>query len=196
MNNNTAENHAFLQKLRTVTAQSHTALEELPISKSIIKPDVSNQEYINYLTLMYNVIKDTEENIYPIIEHIFEDLGERKKSQHLENDIKVLGAKLPESNTPLTNTGFNATPGFAVGIMYVIEGSTLGGRVIYKNINNNLGHTEESGASYFAGYGNTTGSHWKKFLEKFTAYTINNNCEAEVMAGADYAFNAIRQHLS
>lgn len=196
MNNNTSENQAFLQKLRTATAQSHTALEELPVSKSIIKPEVSNQEYINYLTLMYNVVKDTEENIYPIIEHIFEDLGERKKTHYLENDIKKLGAKLPEGKTPLTSTGFNASPGFAVGVMYVIEGSTLGGRVIYKNINSSLGHTEEDGASYFAGYGNTTGSHWKKFLEKFTTYTIDNNCEAEVLAGADYAFNAIRQHLS
>lgn len=58
----------FLDKLRQATAQSHTDLESLPLSTVIVNPDVTNAEYAAYLTLMHDVVADTEENIFPLLE--------------------------------------------------------------------------------------------------------------------------------
>lgn len=83
-----------------------------------------------------------------------------------------------------------------MGIMYVVEGSTLGGRFILKNVQENLGYNEEKGASYFSGYGNKTGSFWKKYLNSLTEFESKTNSQEEIIEGADYAFRVIGKHLS
>ena len=162
--NNTANTISFLENLRTATAKSHTALEELPISKSIMNPEVSNSEYALYLSLMQDVVKDAEENIFPSLKDSITDIDERKKNHLINKDLSVLGYNKTETIKPLSNSLSNSSIGFALGVLYVIEGSSLGGRVILKNITNALGYTAENGASYFGGYGEKTGSQWKSFL--------------------------------
>ena len=194
--NNTLAPAAFLEKLRNATSQSHTNLESLPVSVSIIKPDVTTNEYGRYLSLMHDVVADVEENIFPVLRDIIPDLKDRVKKHFLEQDLVALGVVKEDIQRPITKLNKTASLGFALGIMYVVEGSSLGGRVIYKNINTALGYDEENGARYFAGYGGQTGSHWKKFLDVLVQYETNHNCGEAIIAGADYAFKAISAHFS
>jgi len=188
----------FLEKLRTATTESHTGLEALPVSVSIMNPAVTNKEYALYLSLMLDVVKDAEENIFPIVHRTVTDLDVHPKAQFIEADLKALDYTKTASTKPLTQSLDVAaiTPAFAFGVMYVIEGSSLGGRVILKNINGALGHDADNGASYFAGYGGQTGSHWKAFLEALIQYETLNNCEDEIIAGANFTFDAISAHLT
>lgn len=194
--NNTLAPAAFLEKLRNATSQSHTYLESLPVSVSIMKPDVSNKEYGHYLSLMHDVVTDAEDNIFPALQHIITDLDERAKKHFLEQDLQSLGIASDPNSKPLSASLDSISTGFALGIMYVVEGSSLGGRVIYKNINAVLGHDAENGARYFAGYGAQTGSHWKKFLDALIQYEAENGCGNDIIAGAEYAFNAISAHFT
>ncbi|MHA3787066.1 biliverdin-producing heme oxygenase [Flavobacterium hauense] len=193
---NTTTIPSFLDNLRTATSQSHINLEALPISASIMNPEVTNAEYALYLRLMYDVVKDAEDNIFPAIAAVITDLKERNKAYLLEKDLKALGNFTESSSKPVSSLLDNPSIAFALGIMYVIEGSSLGGRVILKNINAALGHDIENGAAYFGGYGGQTGSYWKNFLGMLTEYETENNNADEIIAGADYAFNAISRHFS
>ncbi|MDV6169705.1 biliverdin-producing heme oxygenase [Flavobacterium sp. DG1-102-2] len=187
---------SFLENLRNVTAKSHIALEELPISKSIVNPEITKDEYILYLDLMKDVINDAENNIFPLTANIITDSADRLRDHLLDNDFKALGhTKTYTDSKPLSAGISNLTPAFALGIFYVLEGSNLGGRVIFKNINTALGYDVESGASYFSGYGGTTGSHWRTFIEMLTKYEAANDNADEIIAGADYCYNAISKHL-
>ena len=188
----------FLEKLRAATTPSHTNLEALPVSVSIMNPKVSDAEYALYLTLMHDVVKDVEENIFPTAKAILPELDVHPKVQFIEADLKTLGAVKTTSVTPLSSKVDVATlsPAFALGVMYVIEGSSLGGRVILKNINGALGHDADSGATYFAGYGGQTGSHWKNFLGSFMQYEAQTNSQDEIIKGANFAFDAIASHLN
>lgn len=186
----------FLENLRNATAQSHTNLEALPISASIMNPEVTNAEYASYLDLMHDVVKDAEENIFPAISEIVTDLNDRNKTHLLEQDLKSLGVVKDRDIKPLSESLSEPSKGFAMGIFYVIEGSSLGGRVILKNINAALGHDIENGAAYFGRYGGQTGSYWKNFLSQLTQYEAGNNNADEIIAGADYAFNTISRHFS
>src|ERR1051325_6384782 len=103
----------FLEKLRQAPAQSHTSLEQLPISSSIINPDVTPAEYILYLSLMQDVVIDTEENIYPKLKGIITDLEERKKAQLIEKDLQSLGFLKEKWAKPITAGLSSITPGFA-----------------------------------------------------------------------------------
>lgn len=195
--NDTVTIPSFLENLRSTTAQSHTNLEALPISASIMNPQVTNSEYALYLDLMHDVVKDAEENIFPALGDIITDLKDRSKNHLLEQDLKALGyTKANTEAKPLSASLENSSKAFAMGIFYVVEGSSLGGRVILKNINAALGHDIENGASYFGGYGGQTGSHWKNFLVQLTQYEAQNNNADEIIAGADYAFNAISRHFT
>ncbi len=185
----------FLERLRSVTALSHKNLEGLPVSVSIMDPEITKQQYILYLALMQDVVRDTENNVYPIVKGIVEDIDDRRKASQLESDLAYLGYTGQSNAMPLTD-GMSITPGFAMGIMYVIEGSSLGGRVILKNISSALGFDEANGAKYFAGYGPVTGSRWKKFLDVLVSYEEENSNEDEIIAGANHAFDAIAAHFT
>lgn len=185
---------SFLDNLRSKTAASHTGLEDLPISKIIVDPKITTEDYVLYLNLMHDVVKNLEDNIYPILAPVIDDLDQRKKVPSLVNDILFAKGEIKQYEAPFDTTGISTA--FAMGLMYVVEGSTLGGRFILKNIQEHLGFNEENGASYFSGYGNKTGSVWKKFLNALTDFESESNSADEIIAGADYAFNAIHKHLA
>lgn len=186
----------FLEKLRNATAQSHADLESLPISVSIMKPKVTPEEYVLYLSMMHDVVCDAEKNIFPSLSLVIIDLDSREKAKFIKDDLAALGAENHALTLPLSTSLPNNSVAFKLGIMYVVEGSSLGGRVILKNISDSLGYDADYGARYFAGYGSETGSHWKKFLTMLMGYEDVHKCGAEVIAGADYAFNAISHHFT
>ncbi len=186
----------FLENLRQATDQSHKDLESLPISVSIIKPDVTKTEYAAYLALMHDVVADTEENIFPLLEGIIADLKHRTKAAQIHADLAAMGVDNNAAHRrPITRNLKEISAGFALGIMYVVEGSSLGGRVILKNITASLGYDSDNGASYFAGYGGQTGSTWRNFLTALGEYESEKQCGDEIIAGANFTFAAINSHF-
>lgn len=186
----------FLDNLRSKTSESHKSLEAIPISKLLVNPNISLHVYSLYLSLMHDVVNDFEKFIYPLVDDVILDISERKKASLILNDLKSIGEEKQKGHTFLKNSDQKYSVPFALGMLYVLEGSTLGGRFILKNIQENLGLDEENGVSYFSGYGNKTGSYWKKFLAYFTEFEAQNNTEEEIIAGADFAFTIIGKHLS
>src|SRR5690606_25688073 len=53
----------------------------------------------------------------------------------------------------------------ALGALYVIEGSTLGGQIICKMLAQQLDRTDFSQMSFFGGYGDQTENMWQKFKQ-------------------------------
>ncbi|AWI25629.1 biliverdin-producing heme oxygenase [Flavobacterium pallidum] len=182
----------FLHQLRSRTADSHKRLEELPVSTSITSPNITKASYAHYLQLMGAVIHQTESAIFPKLAHAVPDIDNRHKSKSIIADLKFMGYDLKSFPPPFTKN--IDSEAFALGIMYVVEGSTLGGRFILKNIQQALGF-EQEGTQYFSGYGNKTGSSWKHFLDALTSYEAKNGHMEEIIKGADYAFTAIYDHL-
>jgi heme oxygenase len=84
----------------------------------------------------------------------------------LERDILALGA------TPADLQTIPDAPGLPelndssamLGALYVIEGSQLGGQIIFRDVQAKLQLDAASGAAFFAGSGDHTGAHWKRFL--------------------------------
>lgn len=184
----------LIQELRAKTGDSHKYLESLPLSQTIVDSKISKEDYALYLSLMHDVVEKLENEVYPLLTDIILDIDARKKSQNLLDDIKFTGLQKIDSTSKISFPSDISTP-FALGLMYVVEGSTLGGRFILKNIETNLGYSSENGASYFNGYGPKTGSSWKNFLNFMTDYEAQNQNQDEIIKGADFAFTLIGQHL-
>lgn len=195
MSSNTTTSIAsnFLNDLKTQTADSHKKLEELPVSMSIMSPEMKIEDYTYYLGLMHDVHNDTEGFIFPFFSNLIDDLEQRRKKHLIENDLLFLNSN--KTNTEKVFQTDGISPAFALGILYVVEGSTLGGRFILKNVSKVLQLSEEEGVSYFNGYGEKTGSFWKSFLGFLSEYEQEHNCGKEIIEGAVFAFDSIYKHF-
>lgn len=121
----------------------------------------------------------------------------RRKTRHLAGDLVQLGhtretiAALPRCSAlpPLT------TRAAAFGCLYVLEGSTLGGRVILRAIRASLGRDAQSGAAYFAGYGERTGALWSSFQLSLSEAVREPNAMDEAVQAACATFGALERWL-
>jgi heme oxygenase len=186
----------FLGQLRGRTAALHQQLEELPLSKSLMSENISLSTYGWYLSCMKEVMKAFDNQILPQIASQIPQASDRPKYDAIEADLNHLagnGVQI-QAASPLQMPAM-PNDAFAWGMAYVIEGSTLGGRVILKHITPKLGVTEELGARFFAGYGAGTGPMWKSFLEAMTSYALTHHAGEQIIHGALAGFGMIARHF-
>jgi len=93
------------------------------------------------------------------------NFSSRRKTEKLRGDLADLGissthmAALPRcEDLPAVNN-----PAQALGCLYVLEGATLGGQIIARELRTRFGLHENHGASFFNGYGSETGRMWREF---------------------------------
>jgi len=186
----------FLNQLRSATSASHKQLEELDISKSILKDDIQLIDYAYYLRCMLEITRFYEKTILPEITHLIPDATERQKSIAIENDLLWLKENNVTVNTPPEfKQPSVSNEAIAFGMSYVIEGSTLGGQFIIKHLQAKTPLTKTSGATYFNGYGSETGKRWQTFLMYLTEFAALHKNEDEIIAGAISGFDAIYKYF-
>lgn len=87
----------------------------------------------------------------------------------LVDDLGALDCPVPPpSSQQLDLDG----PAEALGCLYVLEGSMLGGRVIYRAIGTALGIGSDNGGRYFCGFGSDTGRAWSAFVAVLDAHHV------------------------
>ncbi len=184
----------ILRKLREETGFMHRKLEQTALSRSLLDPAIKTGQYFKYLLAMEKVIAFTEKSVYPKLSSVIPDLSSRSKAGILSRDLDWLGKFVP---APDLDAIYPAAPGdilntgFALGFMYVIEGSTLGGLYILKQLPESLGIRENEGGSYFYGYGKETHKRWNDFLKTLSDYAEKTGDLNEMVNGAVFAFATI-----
>lgn len=116
------------------------------------------------------------------------DFEARRRLPLVEQDLRWLG----ESSAPPDVVVEPPTDlAEALGMLYVLEGSTLGGQLILRTVARELGLDAEHGASYFHGHGARTGTMWKELKARADAWCGTDELRfAHALAGAERAFTA------
>src|SRR5688572_30040705 len=123
-------------RLRQETAPEHAAIEA---ASGILHQGLTCDEYRKYLERWFGFLAPLEAELHRA--RVWDALGldpnERRKRQHLESDLGELGSTV----CALPLAGLPELRGLpeAVGSAYVIEGSTLGGRVLSRHVQTCLG---------------------------------------------------------
>lgn len=187
----------MLKHLKTGTSTRHAALERrLPL----LDPNLSHTAYRHFVQRLFGFYDPLETRLLalPWWQSVGIDYVQRRKTPRLRHDLLALGdteasmASLPrcEDLPPLLN------PAQLWGCLYVIEGATLGGQIIIKNLNANLGLTAAAGASFFDGYGAQTGSRWKAFCAAVPDEGFDSPGGAETMLrSANRTFDVFSEWL-
>jgi heme oxygenase len=148
-----------LDTLKRETAADHQAVEgTIPL----MTPGLSRQEYIDCLLEIYGVVAAWEDQAATTSpDWLRSVLKDRQRKQMLEQDLASFGILKPGSARP-TLPPINDESSL-LGVMYVMEGSTLGGQLIARHVAAELALTHGQGDAYFRGHGPQTGAMWKEF---------------------------------
>lgn len=179
------------EKLKKNTLHSHQQLEKMLVGR--MKAIRSKEDYVKLLQLFYSYFGGLETLIDKYIgKSELNDYEERRKTQALANDIETLGGKLmPKANAenlPEINNVLQA-----YGALYVIEGSTLGGKIISKMMAQQLGLNGGKGLSFFNGYGEDTDNKWEYFKNALNKLTKSSDKDKLVTDSANETFDKFKQ---
>jgi len=146
--------------LKNKTEVSHQQLEKVLINK--LKAISSPTDYTEILQSFYSYINPLESSINKYVdESIVEDYHKRRKSEALKSDLSYFNST-PEAQNAVEIPEIKDTYE-AIGALYVLEGSTLGGQIISKMISQKLQLTNFEGLSFFRSYGEETPLMWNAF---------------------------------
>ncbi|WP_316835173.1 biliverdin-producing heme oxygenase [Pedobacter nutrimenti] len=153
--------------IKEATKESHLSLEKQVVQK--LKAIRSNEDYADFLNHFYTYFSQVEQAIAPYItEELLPDYKDRRNSSYLKKDIEELGGQI---NDPVTINLPEITNHLeALGALYVMEGSIMGGSIIVKMLEKG-GITK--GVSFFSGYGEATGQKWGSFVAVLNAQATN-----------------------
>ncbi|HEX8360290.1 MAG TPA: biliverdin-producing heme oxygenase [Longimicrobium sp.] len=185
---------AILDLLRDRTRAAHERAEEaLPL----LDPALDRTRYRAILAAFWGFHAALEPRLRAVqgLGALELDAGRRRKLPLLEADLRVLGedpARLPVAGEVPRVDGVAA----ALGVMYVLEGATLGGRVISRHLAS-LGIGPETGGAFFGGYGDATGEMWKAFAAAIGAYAeAHPESTDEMVKAADETFTLLERWLA
>lgn len=91
------------------------------------------------------------------------DLGPRRKTPTLRTDLQALGctAEALEQLPMCAQLPVIDSSAAGLGVLYVLEGATLGGQILRREIATRLGLDASNGAAFLDIYGAATGRRWR-----------------------------------
>jgi len=160
--------------LKQATKVLHIALETK--LRALLSDDISLDQYAAVQKKFYGFYRPIETRLLSIRgwdDPEFE-LSNRLKLPLLRDDFASLAVD-SEELARLPNCGslprLETVPE-ALGCLYVLEGSTLGGKIITRRLKKILPVDESRGCSFFNSYGDDVGRMWSSFLE-----VLGRHCE-------------------
>ena len=173
----------LIARLRAETATLHARLESLV---DLMSPAVTRQQYTAFLRVLWGFHSAVEQQLRTLasLPAVVTDLDERFKSALLEQDLRALGAALPAGPGAGGRLAAPALNGLeqALGTMYVLEGSTLGGQHLYRHLAGLLPETVAEASRFLKCYGANTGRMWNAFRGQLELAEPQLNTDAVIDA--------------
>lgn len=173
------------EKLKEQTRREHQMLEVKMIKQIKLITDIN--KYSEFLLLFYRFMNPLETQIDKQLDPGFlSDYKLRRKSVLLVQDLSRL-----QSSAEIfcyDEVIFITNNLEAIGALYVMEGSTLGGQIISKMINHQLGLEKIIPLDFFNGYKNDTILMWQNFKIAMDQLKLNEREENIIIRSANNTF--------
>lgn len=176
-------NIQFARELKELTAPFHKSIESSKYPKLLLDSSCTREDYIEYLFKIYRFTSLVELRFYEY-EDMFEDnkidIESRCHSNKALSDLKNLGinTKSIEFENPKRIPKMdNFSKAF--GILYLLEGSTMGGGVISSKLQNSGFAT--NALTYLKPYGESSMQKWSEFLYSFEKYASDKSVQTDII---------------
>jgi heme oxygenase (biliverdin-IX-beta and delta-forming) len=185
----------LLVRVKDATRMQHQRLESLlPLSSERL----TLESYRELLVAFFGLFRLIETAVGRV--HFPEELElpRRRRSQLLQRDLLALGLSEQEINRlpcPLDMPSITGSAS-ALGAMYVLEGSTLGGQYVAKIVHDRLQLSEQTGCSFFSSHGQDVGSMWRKFCTFVRQNVVAPEAQEQFVASAQSTFAAFENWVA
>jgi len=178
------------ERIKTETSQNHHDVEAAGYSGQIMSGRLTVEEYKVLITvnLVLNKAFEKQWSTLPFELPKKLQLEQRRKTAALEKDAALLGLAVTGSNE--IQFPVESYEAF-MGTLYVFEGSTLGGAIIYKQLKQNPNLSALDEFHFYSCYGDQLGMMWKLFLDHLTQIEDTSQVD-KAIASAKTTFDIIK----
>lgn len=182
------------QTLKHQTEAAHLELEALMMPW--LQAIATKEDYAQLLKGFYGYFSPLENAVAPFITtSILPDGAERRKATFILNDLAQLAVSTSELPLATHLPKIQSLPQ-ALGALYVMEGSTLGGKGITKMLLKKEGlNLQLNSLQFFGGYGEKTGPMWTAFVNVLNSFCGTDEEVAQMVASAAQTFSLFKTWL-
>lgn len=185
-------------RLRAATAEAHRAAEGSEFQRDLLTGKAGLAAFRDWVGQLLHLQLALErrlwrENLDPAWKELC--AGDRRRSRQLEADLRDLGNGPVPPCDAIRNLAAQVAadaepPAFALGVLYVLEGSANGGRMIARPLRQGLGLEGECGTRHLDPYGPALGERWRAFRQALDE-ALPEPRWARAVEGAQAAFQAL-----
>jgi heme oxygenase (biliverdin-IX-beta and delta-forming) len=183
--------------LREETRVQHEQIENtLPF----FRPDFTRQEYVRTLVAFLGFFLPVEASLarVPGWESTGVDLESRMRTSLLRSDLRFFGLtdaaidELPRCVELPQVRGIDS----ALGVIYVLEGSRLGGALIARQVAERFGLEEGRGAAFFSSEGRNVGREWRALADALRGSLVSSEAQANAVLAAQQTFACLGRWMT
>lgn len=176
------------ERLKSETAQLHKETEEVSFGAKIMSGTLIPADYATLIEknyILHAIVEGALKGYSELNTVEGLDINDRYKTDSLIADMKLLGKDLPA--LPHVTFKINSLEE-ALGMMYVVEGATLGGAYILKALLRTPAMKDITTYNYYGVYGDTIGPKWKAFQQVLLTKVTTKEQEDKAIEAASKTF--------
>lgn len=173
-----------LLALRSATSEAHRRLDDGLV---VTDPDLTEDAYLAFLVRLFGIVAPLEDHI--AAHAPLGDWDHRRRAWMLRHDLGDLADTVTYCEATPTFDG----PDQALGAVYVLEGSTLGGVHVAAMVRQRLG--ADTPLRWFESYGDQVPIRWQAFRRALHRHVEAGGDLGAMVAGANATFDAMSTWL-
>lgn len=185
-----------LVALREATRDSHKSVERLT---PFFRPDFDQPAYLRWLDLMYGFYRHIDAAVDHSAFCAATGWQYEPRCGLIERDISLLANRSPHAPSDPGSVlaglrGLTQVSEIA-GLLYVVEGSALGGEILLKVLGRSAGVSAASGASFFAPHGSHPQLRWADYVQLLGHLGSTPEFEQDAVRGAVTTFTVLQSWI-
>lgn len=195
----TSQQSTLMDSLKNAVSHQHARMEALPFIVALTNCTLPLESYVGLLRAMAVIHGTLEHELDQLQPHPIRTVMLDRPSRlvHLRKDLSIFDKEMiPDIEAAVSETRKIAEQirlyrvketEALLGILYVLEGTTLGNSVHLRDVLNNFGDKTSGKAYYYSGYGQDTARYWQEFRSAMNNLHIGQaGCDRVIQVASDF----------
>lgn len=188
-----------VERVREETRDEHERTERAVERRFFCSGEMGQDDYTELLAAFFGLYRPLEERLASALGRHLPSFSIRRRAKRLKDDLRTLGLD-DEEIEALPRLGKDRLPLLptrpaVLGALYVVEGSQLGHRVLWKRIRKSLQPPATDADAFLAVPSDRARSRWERFREVFDRRMSSPDAFAAAVSTARVTFRAYRAWL-
>jgi heme oxygenase (biliverdin-IX-beta and delta-forming) len=184
------------KNLKDSTKVLHAETERALNAKRMFAPNFNAPEYIEILKTLFHAHQQVENELDRIDDPQFQALFHKHYAPRLElitKDLLAMGGEIPGPLPDLIEIDNHFQ---AFGALYVLKGSTLGGKFIYQQLEKTTLDWPKISLLFYGYERENVMENWKAYSDDFNSLSFSQEEKEEIINGAQKTFNTFIEACS